>query len=76
MNLVKAIDLYIMQVDNILYCVAEDDWWNGRKHFRRKDPRVLEYCQYTTVQMLTGTLPYLLLTVQSMEVLCSLLTDH
>ena len=30
----------------------------------------------TTVQMLTGTLPYLLLTVQSMEVLCSLLTDH
>ena len=46
MNLVKAIDLYIMQVDNILYCVAEDDWWNGRKHFRRKDPRVLEYCQY------------------------------
>ena len=30
----------------------------------------------TTFQMLTGTLPYLLLTVQSMEVLCSLLTDH
>ena len=30
----------------------------------------------TTVQMLIGTLPYFLLTVQSLEVLCSLLTDH
>ena len=76
MNLVKAIDLYIMQVDNI-YCIVSLKMTGGMAGNISVE-KTLESSSTvnTTVQMLTGTLPYLLLTVQSMEVLCSLLTDH